>query len=87
MTVQANDNIYPLYKREAPEEWKITNGMTKREHFAIMIMQGLVAHHGYGESHFAIGQEIARWSVELADTLVDELNRQGQPNESNSSSE
>lgn len=79
MTVQANDNIYPLYKREAPEEWKVTSGMTKREHFAIMIMQGLVAHHGYGESHFGIGQEIARWAVQLADNLVEELNRQNQP--------
>ena len=86
MTVQANDNIYPLYKREAPEEWKVTSGMTKREHFAIMIMQGLVAHHGYGESHFGIGQEIARWAVQLADTLVEELNRQDQPDGSDLSS-
>ncbi len=53
--------------------------MTKREHFAAVIMQGLVAHHGYGESHFGIGQEMARWAVQLADHLVDELNRQGQP--------
>lgn len=81
MTVQANDNIYPLYKREAPEEWKVTSGMTKREHFAVMIMQGLVAHHGYGENHFSMGQEIARWAVQLADNLVDELNRQARPNE------
>ena len=86
MTVQANDNIYLLYKREAPEEWQVTNGMTKREHFASMIMQGLVAHHGYGESHFARGQEIARWSVHLADALIDELNRHNQSDESNLSS-
>ena len=86
MTVQANDNIYPLYKRESPEEWKVTSGMTKREHFAIMIMQGLVAHHGYGESHFARGEEIARWAVQLADSLVDELNRPHQADGGDSSS-
>ena len=55
--------------------------MTKREHFAVMIMQGLVAHHGYGENHFSMGQEIAQWAVQLADTLVDELNRQAQADE------
>ena len=79
MTVQADDNIYPLYKRETPEEWKVTSGMTKREHFAIVIMQGLVAHHGYGESHFSRGEEIARWAVQLADILIDKLNEPPQP--------
>ncbi len=86
MTVQANDNIYPLYKREAPEEWKVTSGMTKREHFAIMIMQGLVSHHGYREGHFSMGQEMAKWAVQLADNLVDELNRQPRADEVNGSS-
>jgi hypothetical protein len=71
MTIHASDNIYPLYKRETPEEWTVTNGMTKREHFAVMLMQGLVAHHGYGEMNT---QEIAQRAVKLADALIDKLN-------------
>lgn len=75
MTVQGSENIYPLYKREAPEQWTVTSGMTKREHFAVMAMQGLVAHYGYGEAPVADAEEIAQWSVKLADTLIHELSR------------
>jgi hypothetical protein len=76
MTIQANDNIYPLYQRETPEAWKVTNGMTKREHFAVMAMQGLIAHYGYGKEGYGENlHEMAGWAVRLADALIDELNR------------
>uniref|UniRef100_A0A832M3X5 Uncharacterized protein n=1 Tax=Oscillatoriales cyanobacterium SpSt-402 TaxID=2282168 RepID=A0A832M3X5_9CYAN len=74
MTIQANDNIYPLYQRETPEQWTVTNGMTLREHFAVMAMQGLVAHYGYGEAPASNTEEIAQWAVKLADSLIQALN-------------
>jgi hypothetical protein len=75
MTIQANDNIYPLYKRDSPEQWTVTNGITKREHFAVMAMQGLIAHYGYGEAPVANAQEISQWAIQLADALIHELNQ------------
>lgn len=75
MELQPSDNVYPLYKREAPEEWSVTNGITKREYFAVMAMQGLIAHYGYGEAPAANGQEIAQWAVTLSDCLIEALNQ------------
>jgi hypothetical protein len=75
MTIQANDNIYPLYKRDSPEQWTVTNGITKREHFAVMAMQGLIAHYGYGEAPVGNAQEISQWAIQLADALIHELNQ------------
>ncbi|MGA7932576.1 MAG: hypothetical protein WCA35_03265 [Kovacikia sp.] len=75
MTIQASDNIYPLYKRDTPEQWTVTNGMTKREHFAVIAMQGLIAHYGYKEAPAASAEEIAQWAVTLADALIGELNQ------------
>lgn len=73
MGIQASDNIYPLYTRETPEEWSVIHGITKREQFAAMAMQGLIAHYGYGESPVADAQELAQWSVSLADALIHQL--------------
>ena len=75
MTIQADDNIYPLYKREAPEQWSIKNGITLREYFAAIALQGLVSHYGYGEAPATNTGEIAHWAVKLADSLIQELNQ------------
>jgi hypothetical protein len=74
MTSQANDNIYPLYQREMPEQWTVTSGITKREHFAAMAMQALIAHYGYKEAPAANTEEIAQWAIKLADALIHKLN-------------
>lgn len=74
MPIHPNDNIYPLYQREAPEAWTVKEGITKREHFAALAMQGLIAHYGYGEAPAADLQEMAAWSVKLADALIEQLN-------------
>lgn len=49
--------------------------MTKREHFAVMALQGLAAHYGYGEAPVANAEEMAQWAVQLADALIYELNQ------------
>ena len=46
------------------------NGLTKREHFAAMAMQGLMA---YPDGAEATRQQIAKASVAAADALLAEL--------------
>lgn len=49
-----------------------TNGLTKREFFAAMAMQGLCAHQVIGNDTF---QKIAEYAVSQADCLLMELSR------------
>ena len=54
-------------------------GLTKREHFAGLVMQGLVSGVNssvkYGESHGWKDEDFAKEAVELADALLAELER------------
>jgi hypothetical protein len=55
---------------------KLAKEMTMREHFAAMAMQGLVSK--YTEGTFARQggpQNLAKWSVENADALIEALNK------------
>lgn len=45
-------------------------GLTIRQHFAAMAMQGMVA-SGWNEHH----SEVAKRSVEIANALINELNK------------
>lgn len=58
---------YPL---ESAEEM----GLTKREYFAGLAMQGLTAYHD-PELHSETAQSLALRSVALADALITELNK------------
>jgi len=50
-------------------------GLTKREHFAAMMMQGLASNPNY--TSFALFKhDHARKSVEFADELIEALNKQ-----------
>ncbi len=44
-------------------------GLTKREYFAAMAMQGLLCHDDNGPDR------IAGWAVSYADALIEELNK------------
>tara|TARA_Y100001938_G_scaffold141417_1_gene211107 strand:- start:823 stop:1026 length:204 start_codon:yes stop_codon:yes gene_type:complete len=55
--------VYPR-----PDVWTYATGLTKRELFAAMAMQGLSANPGYVESLDAA--RLARWSVSQADALL-----------------
>lgn len=49
------------------------SGLTKREYFAAMVMQGITANMKLGEDS---GYEtIAEWSVKQADALIEALNK------------
>lgn len=49
------------------------DGLTKREYFAAMAMQGFSANSVFAEQNF---QSIAEWSVNLADRLIESLNKE-----------
>ena len=54
-------------------------GLTKREHFAAIALQGLITSHYSSETDpdvpEASDREIAQLAVQQADALIDELNR------------
>jgi hypothetical protein len=52
------------------ELWR---GLSKREHFAAMAMQGMLSNSSlYGET---VAEEIARQSILMADALLQELSK------------
>jgi len=48
----------------------ISHGLTKREYFAAMTMQGFLADSRNGKP-----EEFAHWSVIMADALIEALNK------------
>lgn len=64
----------PAFPFEHPADFIMVNGLTKREYFAAMAMQGLLAnsHDAFIEKSFDI---LCEWSVSNADRLIDELNK------------
>ena len=68
MNTQPNDPAFPV-----DESTNITcAGLTKREHFAALAMQGQLAADTTHEVH---SDKIAEWSVGLADDLIEALNK------------
>jgi hypothetical protein len=65
-------NAFPLLVKESfPDDFTVHYGLTKREYFAAMALQGLLARDAAG-----IGAEAnARAAVEQADALIAYLNR------------
>ena len=62
------ENIYDMQNKG------LLVGLTKREYFAAMAMQGMLANPNPG-----VLTNIVKWSIEAADTLIYELNKT--PNE------
>jgi hypothetical protein len=58
-----------------------TNGLTKREYFTAMAMQGLLAgHYEYftGNADVSVPCEVSKYAVYNADALIAELNKSEQ---------
>lgn len=53
-------------------------GLTKREYFAAMAMQGYCGGEFTGQSGKP-HKDMAEWSVEMADSLIEALNKTKQP--------
>lgn len=63
-----NDNAFGFSADRLAGEYP---GLTKREYFAAMAMQGLCA-----EDHSKECKTVALWSVGMADALIAELNKE-----------
>ena len=67
-----NDTAYPLPERYTEHE--DFDGLTKREYFAAMAMQGIIAAHNIYET--GIDNEVnARTAINAADALIEALNK------------
>lgn len=72
MKTEPNDNAFPIV--ESKEAQSLELGLTKREYFAAMAMQGLASKTGWSAMEVAIG------SVDIADLLIKELNKKEDEN-------
>ena len=64
------DSAYPSYF--LPEQYNPEFGLTKRELFAAMAMQGLLANPGFRED--VVHGRIAKMAIDEADNLIYHLN-------------
>ena len=65
-----NAPAYPCGQDVTMGLWKPETGLTKREMFAAMAMQGILS-----SGSDAAGGTVARWAVEYADELLAELEK------------
>jgi hypothetical protein len=73
MSTRRTDSVFPVgYNRDTDS---LVEGMTKREYFAIMIMQGLTAANAKFEDEY----QKARLAVTEADALIDILAYEANP--------
>lgn len=74
----ANTPAMPLHDAQLDMGFVNTaaQGLTKREYFAAMAMQGLCA--GYFDNHYSIGH-IKDAAIEIADALLEEMERTNEP--------
>lgn len=68
MSTWTKDNAFPL---SIDGDTQIATGLTKRELFAAMAMQGLLVHAMHPERHFITAEE----AVAQADALLAELDK------------
>lgn len=66
MSTKWNDCAFPMDVSCGPNQ----TGLTKREYFAAMAMQGLATLDGTPEGY------IAKYAVKHADALIEELNKE-----------
>jgi hypothetical protein len=80
MSVDPRDNAFPIFSAQGCSDPDL-RGLTKREYFAALAMQGILAteseDYNYGHNS---APRIAARAVEQADALIAALNGEGQAN-------
>ncbi len=71
MSTNANEPAYPM--DYANGYCQPHSGLTKREYFAAMAMQGYCGGEFIGQSGMP-QDSIAKWCVDMADALINQLN-------------
>ena len=69
---QANDLINQAFAKQSCITGEFTSGLTKREHFAVMALQGLVSKYTMNDPEDQ--KTICKMAVELSDSLIKQLN-------------
>lgn len=72
MKTNGNDSAYPIEKWNTNYKM-LSGGLTKREYFAAKAMSVFLSHSSYYSGN---NNQLARVSVELADALISELNKE-----------
>lgn len=78
--MKGDETVHPLecgLDKDGDKNYHYT-GLTKREHFAAMAMQGLASSIDkvkIDENTLKMPQNIASWAVVFADALIEELNK------------
>lgn len=67
-----NESIFPDDK-DNPQFNSVHYGLTKREHFAAMAMQGMYSNNGMVDQ-FGYAETLAKEAVAIADALIKALN-------------
>lgn len=71
MKTDGNDLINPAFIDIPGERGYTEPGLTKREYFAAMAMQGLLANSALENGH----DVTAEWAVNMADRVIAKLNK------------
>lgn len=71
-----NDSTAPLFASVKASADYASDGLTKREYFAAIAMQGLLACESNNNESYA---RIAEWAVKHADALITALNGEFKP--------
>jgi len=75
----SKDNVYGVlvtsYDDDGNSENTIKGGLTKREYFAGLALQGLSVNLNFSGTPKEIQNLAGQWSVKLADDLIKELNK------------
>lgn len=74
---KGNEPAYPSSKTWNGDNgnWGIPYGLSKREYFAGLAMQGLLAYPRGQEGETPWSQTVAMWAIEAADALLAELEK------------
>jgi len=75
-----NDAAHPTLEQNGNERWNTEYGLTKREHFAAIAMQGLLSNPEWmivfkSEKFLMQPEIIAETSLKAADALITQLNQ------------
>lgn len=68
-SIYPNDTAFPLKNEPNSDDYL---GLSKREYFAVMAMQALLATNAFNGAP----KSIAKYAIEYADHLIDALNNQ-----------
>ena len=76
----ANSEMYFGQNGEASEfcpfEVHTCSGLTKREYFAGLAMQGILANNAANRDYDGAEEQMARWAIYNADALLEELSKE-----------